>query len=216
MSELRLVLAISLDGRLAPPQGGAAQLGGCGDRAVLEEALAWADAVLIGAQTLRLHGSTCLIHRPELLLQRRLAGQPPQPVAIAVSRSRALAPDLPFFAQPLERWLLTPALQAPATQAGFARVLPLAPWPQTLAQLAAAGLHHLVVLGGAELASSLLAAGCIDELQLTLCPLLLAGTHSWIPADAALPPHSADWQLCEQRLLAGQELLLRYRLNRSL
>ncbi|MFO0103658.1 MAG: riboflavin biosynthesis protein RibD, partial [Cyanobium sp.] len=29
---LRLVLAVSLDGRLAPPEGGAAQLGGKGDR----------------------------------------------------------------------------------------------------------------------------------------------------------------------------------------
>lgn len=219
MSELRLVLAVSLDGRLAPPQGGAAQLGGPGDRAVLEEALAWADAVLIGAQTLRLHGSTCLIHRSELLAQRRAVGAPPQPVAIAVSRSGALADGLPFFGQPLERWLLTaspPAPGAPAAQTGFARVLPLGPWPQTLAQLEAMGLQRLVVLGGAQLAASLLAAGCIDELQLTLCPLLLAGPHSWMPADAVLPPRSGDWQLCEQRPLSGQELLLRYRRDRSL
>jgi formamidopyrimidine-DNA glycosylase len=38
--ELRLVLAVSLDGRLAPADGGAAQLGGAGDRQVLEEAIA--------------------------------------------------------------------------------------------------------------------------------------------------------------------------------
>ena len=43
------MLAVSLDGRLAPPSGGAAQLGGSGDRQVLEQALAWSDAVLIGA-----------------------------------------------------------------------------------------------------------------------------------------------------------------------
>ena len=48
---VRLVLAVSLDGRLAPPSGGAAQLGGAGDRRVLEQALAWSDAVLIGAGT---------------------------------------------------------------------------------------------------------------------------------------------------------------------
>jgi 5-amino-6-(5-phosphoribosylamino)uracil reductase len=68
--ELRLVLAVSLDGRLAPPDGGAAQIGGRGDRQVLEEALAWADACLIGGRTLRLHGSTCLIHAAPLLEQR--------------------------------------------------------------------------------------------------------------------------------------------------
>ncbi|MFM8674853.1 MAG: riboflavin biosynthesis protein RibD, partial [Vulcanococcus sp.] len=44
---LKLVLAVSLDGRLAPPAGGAAQLGGRGDRRALEEALAWADGCLI-------------------------------------------------------------------------------------------------------------------------------------------------------------------------
>ena len=64
---VRLVLAISLDGRLAPPEGGAAQLGGKGDRAVLEQALAWADACLVGAGTLRARHCTCLIRVPELL-----------------------------------------------------------------------------------------------------------------------------------------------------
>ena len=61
---VRLVLAISLDGRLAPPEGGAAQLGGEGDRRALEHALAWADACLIGAGTLRAHQCTCLIRDP--------------------------------------------------------------------------------------------------------------------------------------------------------
>ncbi|MCH1545666.1 MAG: dihydrofolate reductase family protein, partial [Synechococcus sp. MOX_bin32] len=44
-----------MDGRLAPPEGGAAQLGGEGDRRALEQALAWGDACLIGARTLRAH-----------------------------------------------------------------------------------------------------------------------------------------------------------------
>ena len=83
---VRLVLAIGLDGRLAPPEGGAAQLGGKGDRAVLEQALAWADACLVGAGTLRAHQCTCLIHDPQLLEQRRQEGRPEQPAAVVVSR----------------------------------------------------------------------------------------------------------------------------------
>ena len=67
---VRLVLAISLDGRLAPQQGGAAQLGGAGDRRALEEALAWGDAVMIGAGTLGAHRSSCLIRDTDLLLRR--------------------------------------------------------------------------------------------------------------------------------------------------
>ena len=216
---LRLVLAISLDGRLAPPQGGAAQIGGRGDRRVLEEALAWADAALIGAQTLRLHGSTCLIHAADLLDQRRRQGQPPQPRALVVSRSGSLPEALPFFRQPLERWLLLADAVPPraawdhgAARPGFTRVLPFGSWPAVLADLAAAGLERIAVLGGAALAGSLMQEGLVDELQLTLCPSLLGGSHGWLAVEGMLPAAMASgWCLEEQRRLEGDELLLRYR-----
>jgi 5-amino-6-(5-phosphoribosylamino)uracil reductase len=239
--ELRLVLAISLDGRLAPAGGGAAQIGGRGDRRVLEDALAWADAVLLGAQTLRLHGSTCLIHRPELLERRLAAGRTPQPLAIVVSRSGAIPVQLPFFRQPLRRGLLL--LEAPGLAVAHAPVergqalaaepppqrTPVAPdadqgppgfehlwgcgsWSEALAALRAAGVERLVVLGGAALAASLLAENLLDELQLTLCPRVLGGPHSWLPANAGVDLASqSDWHLLEQRALEGEELLLRYR-----
>ena len=107
------MLASSLDGRLAPAGGGAAQLGGAGDRAVLEASLAWADGCLIGARTLRVHGTTCLIREPGLLARRATQGRSPQPLAVVVSRSGHLAPTLPFFSQPLRRWLLQAAGPAP-------------------------------------------------------------------------------------------------------
>ena len=213
-AETRLVLAVSLDGRLAPPAGGAAQLGGPGDRRVLEEALAWADACLIGAQTLRLHGTTCLIHAADLLALRQQQGRSPQPVAIAVSRSGQLPAELPFFAQPLERWLLACGAGADRPVAGgFARQLRHHSWPATLAALAAAGLRRVLLLGGAQLASGLLQADCVDGLQLTVCPLWLGGPHTWIPPQGVLPPEGAasGWQLEEHRALQGGELLLRYR-----
>ena len=80
---------------------------------------------------------------------------------------------------------------------------------QALAALADAGQRRLVVLGGAALVGSLAAEGLLDELQLSLCPLLLGGPHSWLPAALALP-QPWRWQLREQRLLEGDELLLRY------
>ena len=203
LPRLRLVLAVSLDGRLAPAAGGAAQLGGRGDRRTLEEALAWADAVLVGAETLRLHGSTCLIHQSDLLEGRSAAGRQPQPVAVAVSRSGRFPPHLPFFRQPLERWLLAPPASPAATgpvPAGFRRRLSLESWGVALAGLAAAGLEHLVVLGGAVLAADLLAADRVQELQLTLCPRLLGGQHTWLPEAGPLPGAGA-WRLLESRSL---------------
>jgi 5-amino-6-(5-phosphoribosylamino)uracil reductase len=209
--ELRLVLAVSLDGRLAPPDGGAAQIGGRGDRQVLEEALAWADACLIGGRTLRLHGSTCLIHASPLLEQRRRQGRPDQPAAVVVSRGGGFDPQLRFFSQPLQRWLLGPGQMPPPT--GFHAAIPLVAWPEALIALAAAGLQRLVLLGGAELASALLQEQLVDELQLTLCPLLLGGPHSWLPNGVRLDPNR--WILQEQRPLEGDELLLRYRCLRD-
>ncbi|WP_071778308.1 RibD family protein [Cyanobium sp. PCC 7001] len=216
MPTLRLVLAVSLDGRLAPPRGGPAQLGGAGDRRALEEALAWADGCLIGAETLRLHGSTCLIREGDLLEKRQQAGRAPQPVAVVVSRSGRFPSTLPFWSQPLQRWLLG----APPAQgaAGFHRHLPLAPWPDALAHLAAHGLERMVLLGGAALARSLLELGLVDELQLTVCPLLLGGEHLWLPAATQLQdppplaagPGAAPWQLQTCRPLGGGECLLHY------
>lgn len=208
--ELRLVLAVSLDGRLAPADGGAAQLGGAADRQVLEEALAWADAVLVGAETLRRHGSTCLIHSPALLETRRSEGRAAQPIAIAVSRSGRLPAALPFFRQPLERWLLqAAAVPGPSPPQGFERHLPLESWPQALAAL---GQRRIAVLGGAQLAAALAAEDLLDELQLTVCPRLLGGPHGWLPADARVVPEArSGWTLVEHRALPGDELLLRWR-----
>lgn len=215
------MLAVSLDGRLAPPDGGAAQIGGRGDRRVLEEALAWADAALIGAETLRRHGTTCLIRQADLLEQRRRLGRGDQPLALVVSRSGRLPAELPFWQQPLRRWWLQPAAgPLPPAAAASAREalaspglllerhLRFADLDDLLAQLAAAGQQRLVLLGGAALAGAFLAADLVDELQLTICPLLLGGTHSWCPASLDLAPNR--WRLLEQRPLPGDELMLRY------
>jgi len=206
---LRLVLAISLDGRLAPAEGGAAQLGGEGDRRALEEALTWADAVLLGAQTLRAHRTSCLIHAPDLLRNRCERGLPAQPTVVVWSRSGRFSPDLPFFRQPLERWLLLSAAATtlPTALAGFSCLLPFQDWPAALDRLGALGLRRVVVLGGAQLAAALVAAGALDELQLTLCPVLLGGPHGWLPPQAESDP-SIRWALTKQEPLKGGEHLL--------
>ena len=205
------MLAISLDGRLAPPQGGAAQLGGAGDRRALEQALAWADACLIGAGTLRAHQCTCLIRNPQLLEQRLQEGRPQQPAAVVVSRSLGFSRTWPFFDQPLQRWLLAPA---PMHQ-GFDRWFPLAPtWPERLQALGAAGIQRLVLLGGAQLTADLLAADCVDALQLTVVPQLLGGPFSWLPlTDSPLPASLVQpgaWQSDGVEDLGHGEWLLRY------
>lgn len=201
---------------MAPPEGGAAQLGGEGDRRALEQALAWADACLIGAGTLREHQCTCLIRNPQLLEQRRQEGRAEQPAAVVVSRSPDFSSDWRFFDQPLQRWLLAPQ----PVDEGFDRWFPLAPaWPERLKALRAAGIERLVLLGGAQLSADLLRADCVDALQLTLVPQLLGGRFSWLPCtdtplSAALRQPGA-WQSEGVEDLGQGEWLLRYQRIRS-
>ena len=79
------------------------------------------------------------------------------------------------------------------------------------------GYARLVVLGGAELATSLVAADAVDDLQLTLTPRLLGGEHSWVSFASQLSSHLPQalaglgaWQLNDSSCLGGDELLLRY------
>ena len=214
--EVRLVLAISLDGRLAPPEGGAAQLGGRGDRRVLESSLAWADASLIGAGTLRAHRCICLIREPDLLRSRLDEGRSAQPASVVVSQSGGFPTHWPFFEQPLQRWLMAP--EPPSK--GFQRWIPLGTsWMERLAALEVAGIRRLVLLGGAQLAGELLQADFVDALQLTLVPKVLGGPHTWVRhPDRGLPSvlgGSGAWLLEEATPLGGGELLLRYRRHRE-
>ena len=96
---------------------------------------------------------------------------------------------------------------------GFHRRQVLAGWVSALEDMAQLGLQRIVVLGGSALASDLLAEDRIDELQLTVCPILLGGGHSWTLPSATMPVGIAPaWELLENRLLGpGGELLLRYR-----
>ena len=197
---------------MAPPEGGAAQLGGEGDRRALEQALTWADACLIGAATLRAHQCTCLIRNPQLLEQRRQEGRPGQPVAVVVSRSSDFDADWLFFSQPLQRWLLAPA----PLHDGFERWIPLGEsWANRLKALGSAGIQRLVLLGGANLAADLLAADCVDALQLTLVPKLLGGANTWLPTSClGLPNVLAQpnaWSADAAESLDNGEFLLRYR-----
>ena len=207
---LCLVLAVSLDGRLAPPQGGAAKLGGAADRRALEESLAWADACLVGAGTLRTHGSTCLIHGEDLLRQRRRQQRPDHPPLVVVSRHARLVGTLPVFQQPLECWWLAPGQtwvdQVPPW---FRGALPLSHWRALPPTMARQGWQRVVVLGGAQLATTLAAHDLLHEIRLTLCPTLLGGGRLWLQDRALIPPNR--WRPVESRSLGGGEWLCRWR-----
>lgn len=161
---------------------------------------------------------------PELIKQRQQLGKPSQPVQIVCSRTAEIDPQLRFFQQPIPRWLLTTAAgerrwhQRP----GFERILVVETpekeidLPAALQQLAASGLQRLAVLGGGELIASLLKYDLIDELWLTVCPLIIGGSSAPTPTDGVgfLIGSAPRLELLEVKPVGG-EVFLHYRLQRD-
>jgi 5-amino-6-(5-phosphoribosylamino)uracil reductase len=183
--QVTVVLAMSADGKLAAGQT-AARFGSAADQAHLEAQVALADGVLFGAGTLRAYGTTMTVRSHALQAERRQRHQPPQPVQVVCSASGALEPTARFFQQPTPRWLLTTPAGAEHWRQvnlpdAFERVIEapkfdwatiLQDWGQTQ------GWQRLAILGGGRLVTGLLAAGVVDDLWLTVCPLLLGGEAS--------------------------------------
>ena len=226
--QIAVILAASADGKIADASRSAARFGSPTDRAHLEQQIARSDAVLFGAGSLRAYGTTLRISNPELLQQRQEAGKSPQPIQIVVSRWAKFDPQWQFFQQPIPRWLLTTlsgaehwqgrgefeqilALERPVPNPGNPEI----DWTAALQYLAKLGLSRFAVLGGGELVASLLAADLVDEIWLTICPLLLGGTAAPSPVDGAGFPEKLAPRL---ELLSvetiGSEVFLHYRLQR--
>lgn len=216
-----VVLAMSADGKIADFLSSPARFASSTDRAHLEKQIAIADGVLFGASTLRAYGTTLGISDPQLLKQRQENNKPLQPIQIVCSRLALIDPNLRFFRQPLPRWLLTTDAGAKHWQGKpeFERVLvqEIAQfginWQNALQQLAELGLQRLAVLGGGELVASLLTANLIDELWLTVCPLILGGKNAPTPVagDGFLASLAPRLQLLSVEAI-DQEVFLHYRL----
>jgi len=214
---VKLVLASSIDGRIAYPEGGKTQLGQSGDRLVLEESLAWSDGILMGGQTLRDHQSICIIKNKSLLKQRISAGKHEQPIALLASNQINFSVDWLFFKQPVQRWLLQKQdnkneLTLPN---GFdERIYLKNTWRESLDELYQRGISKIVLLGGANLISNFIIENLIDELQITITPHILGGNYCWVSSKLnnlnTIMNLNKKWVLKESAKLGNNELLIRY------
>ncbi|MFJ8348639.1 dihydrofolate reductase family protein [Streptomyces sp. NPDC094153] len=174
-----LSAAVSLDGYLDDTGPERLLLSSPADFDRVDEVRASADAILIGAGTLRADNPRLLVNSPERRAARRAAGRPEYPLKVAVSASGELDPGAPFWHTGGEKVLYTTdegALRLRRTGLA-ADVVPLGAeldWARLLEHLHdVRGVRRLMVEGGGTVHTQLLRQQLADEVQLVLAPLFV-------------------------------------------
>jgi len=169
-------LAQSLDGRIATTGGASQWLTGEADQRHTHRLRALADAVLVGAATVRQDD-------PRLTV-RLCPGA--QPVRIVLDTNLTLKDERQVFRDGAAPTLVLAAEDrvAAATRLGDAEIIPLPRDGERLsplairAALASRGLHWLFIEGGGVTVSRFLAAGALDRLQIAIAPVVLGSGRS--------------------------------------
>jgi riboflavin-specific deaminase-like protein len=148
------------------------------DRQLFHHLRTQADAILVGAGTVRVERYGRMTKTDELRAKRVSEGLAPDPLAVIVSGRLDLPADLPLLNEPEQKVVIATA--SDATLEGLGRQVEYARVGDDLPLLMARlredhGVRSMLCEGGPTLNSHLLAAGLVDELFLTLNPKLAGG-----------------------------------------
>jgi 5-amino-6-(5-phosphoribosylamino)uracil reductase len=181
---LRANMVSTLDGA-AQHDGRSHPISTATDMRIFGTLRALADVVIAGAETVRQEGYRPARVRDEFAGLREAAGQGPVPAIAVVTASLDLDFSLPLYTSPLVPTLiLTGAAAAPdriaAAEKAGARVVIAGDGvgvdpARAVRALAELGHTRLLTEGGPRLLGQLVAAGVLDELCLTVSPMLTAG-----------------------------------------
>ncbi|MED7949158.1 pyrimidine reductase family protein [Streptomyces sp. BE303] len=191
---LRANMVAGLDGG-ARLDGLSEGLSGSADKRIFGVLRALSDVVLVGAETVRAEGYRPALARAEFAGARQAAGQAPAPAIAVVTRSLGLDLAAPLFTEPLVRTVVITTEDAPGeSRAAVAEVADVivagrgsVDLRAAVAALADRGWTRMLTEGGPRLLGQLAAAGLLDELCLSLAPLITAGDAPRIIHDAEMP-----------------------------
>jgi 5-amino-6-(5-phosphoribosylamino)uracil reductase len=214
-----LNVAMSLDGKIASFAREMPTFPSRADRRLMDEVRARADAVLIGAGTLRAADYPLRIRSGTLRRKRRSTGRPEQPLNILLSNSLRLPLAGRFFAaDDIQRIIVTSrsasthrirqvSSRARVILLGERRVDPR----RLMGRLVRLGIKSLLLEGGGETNFSFLDRGLVDEIYLTLCPVIVGGSASPTPVDGpGFLPARYPWFRLDGVRRKGDELFLHY------
>ncbi|WBM81041.1 pyrimidine reductase family protein [Cryobacterium breve] len=211
---LRVNFIASLDGA-ATHDGLSGGLNNADDKLVFDTLRSLTDVILVGAGTVRAEGYGGIRLNAAAEVWRVAHGLPPQPRIAVVSGRLDLDVGHPLFTDAATRPIVITHAGSSAEKradleavadvfvSGVAEIdLPLA-----LCELAARGLRQVLCEGGPSLFGALIAADAVDELCLSLSPVLEAGTSGRIAHSAATASRAMR---LGHVLTAGDMLFLRY------
>jgi riboflavin-specific deaminase-like protein len=218
-SHLAVNMAVSIDGRINTRNRERFPLGSEHDRRLMDVLRERADAVIVGAGTVRHDGHPMLLRYPDLVERRVARGKTPHPVNVVLSASLDL-PVHPFFeGNATKRIVFTTGRASAARVRRFERRAEVIVLPgkepsaaRVVEKLRQRGLRRLILEGGGEVHFAFAKAGLVDEWYVTLTPRLIGGKNAPTFLDGAgfLKRDHIELKLVSQRRV-GDELFLRYR-----
>jgi riboflavin biosynthesis pyrimidine reductase len=182
---VRALMLATADGAAAADSGLSGEISSAGDRLLFATIRGMADVILVGAQTIRQEGYSPIKPRPELVGRRIEAEQEPVPRVAIITKSGQLNVETPLFTESVEppiifvpesideqtRVRLSQAAEVVALGSDSVSL------DRALKYLSSIGLKRVVCEGGPTLLGALAAEALVDEICLTITPLLSGGSY---------------------------------------
>jgi 5-amino-6-(5-phosphoribosylamino)uracil reductase len=175
-----LSCAVSIDGYLDDGSPDRLILSGPEDLDEVDALRATADAILVGAGTVRADNPRLLVRDPARIAAREAAGKPPHPIRVTMTGTGDLDPAARFFTGPGTPlvYVASPAAAAAAEKfKGQAAVIDAGADLSLSAVLQDLYLERSVatvlIEGGARILRDALAGGVADELRLAIAPFFV-------------------------------------------
>jgi 5-amino-6-(5-phosphoribosylamino)uracil reductase len=175
-----LSCAVSIDGYLDDASPDRLILSGPEDLDEIDALRATADAILVGAGTIRADNPRLLVRDPARIAVREVAGKPPQPLRVTVTATGDLDPAARFFTGPGTPLVYCGSAAVAAVGRKFkgqAAVIDAGADLSLSAVLQDLYLERSVatvlIEGGARILRDALAGGLADELRLAIAPFFV-------------------------------------------